>query len=175
MIRKILALLALAPAVPSAAQTVESHSPRFVATQSSAYQSFIKNWSPDSTPLCAILASSADWDAVLHPAGVMGAHKPYAPQVDFWRTHGMLIVARTVPGAASSIRLEKIAATKRSTGVVVTYKLEGGADASFMTKVWLPIEVAKPLPVSAAFKDTNGVKCSAKLGGGAVIGTGKRP
>lgn len=58
-----------------------------------AYQSFVANWTPRSTPLCAAMQSQADWDAIFHPAPVLGTNRPFGPPSELWSGAGVLMVA----------------------------------------------------------------------------------
>src|SRR5262245_4629000 len=87
----LLVLLMLVGATPCGAQDV-AHT----RLDPGAFQSFVRNWEPPSRPLCAALQSAKDWDAVMAPAPVMGASKPFAPPGDLWGRSAVLMLARVV-------------------------------------------------------------------------------
>jgi hypothetical protein len=172
---ELLAVLAAASPAPRAPSSpANRRGPEYAVADPTAFQSFIGAWSPEAAPLCAILASRADWDAVLHPAAVMGPHKPFAPPDGFWRTHGVLLVAQTAPASPPAHWFSRVRVAPRAGGVTVTYVLSRGPEGSSTVKAWLPIVAPKPLPQSIRFEAEGGATCAAALGAGAAIGTSGR-
>lgn len=91
-ISKILIMLLLAgTSAPGLAQE-----PSYTVLDPKAYQSFVANWTPSNKPLCAAIQSQADWDAVFHPAPVMGANRPFGPPAEFWNDRAVLVLAKVI-------------------------------------------------------------------------------
>ena len=80
----------------------------------SDYQSFVKNWSPEETPLCAAMDSRADWDAVMHPAPTMGQTRPFSPPEAFWKRNSLLVLARVINSGGDDLDVFQVDRVVRS-------------------------------------------------------------
>ena len=64
------------------------------------FQSFIKNWDDKKYPaLYALIRTPAQWNAIFHPAPVMGGDRPFAPDAKIYENEQIIIVARVIPAA----------------------------------------------------------------------------
>lgn len=62
-----------------------------------AFQNFVANWDLAKHPvLYAVIRTPEEYDRIYHPAGVMGATRPYAPEETFFQDRQILLVCRTV-------------------------------------------------------------------------------
>jgi hypothetical protein len=92
----------------------------------SEFQSFVKNWDGDK-PLCARIASSADWDRYFGAAAVGGANKPFEPDAGLWRTHVGYLLARSANSAADFDSLLRVQSVRRQGGTTqIDYRLQPG-------------------------------------------------
>ena len=70
------------------------------------FQSFIKNWDDKKYPaLYALIQTPAQWDAVFHPAAVMGQKLPFAPDAKLYEKEQIIIVAHVIPAPDPSLTL----------------------------------------------------------------------
>lgn len=155
MLRPGLALtLALALAASAAARPV-----RFTALSPDDYQSFVGTWTPDTAPLCARIDSADDWNALMHPAAVMGAHRPFAPDPSFWTSHRVLLLARVVPaGGAAAFTAPRV--TRSGASLTVSYRFAPPPPASSTIKWYLALAVPKAGSPSVTFQENGAVVCS---------------
>ena len=66
------------------------------------YQNFLKNWDEKQQPaLYALIQTPAQYDALFHPAPVMGGKRPFAPAADIYSNEQILVVARVMPAPAN--------------------------------------------------------------------------
>ena len=152
---RLAVLLALAAAsAPAFAAPVSS-----TVLSPDAYQSFVGNWTPASAPLCAVIDSSTRWNAVLHPAAVMGAGKPFAPPPSFWTSHMVLLLARVIPaGGEGAFTAPSVAGHGRT--LTVSYTFTAPAPASSTIGWYLALAVAKSAPTSVVFEENGHTVCS---------------
>jgi hypothetical protein len=111
----------------------------------STYQSFIKNWDEKTNHvLLASIASLEQWDAVFHPAPLMGGSKPFAPDASLFAKERVLIVARVVPPSEGSttqvFRVDKVSVTNGALTVRYTFR-EPTTKASCLIKEYLAVAV----------------------------------
>jgi hypothetical protein len=153
MLRFVLALV-LAAASPALAAPV-----RFTPLSLDAYQSFVGSWTPDNAPLCAEINSAARWNAVLHPAAVMGADKAFAPAPSFWTSHMVLLLARVVPaGGEGAFTAPSITSTGRT--LRVSYDFTAPPLASSTMKGYLALAVPKSTATSVVFRQNGRRVCA---------------
>jgi hypothetical protein len=110
------------------------------------YQSFIKNWDPQKSPaLLAVIQTPAQWDAIFHPAPVMGKHRPFSPDPKLFSRDLLLVVARVVPppgpGDHQVFTVEKVGASQGE--LTLSFRFAESPDAkSYTVKdflgVWFP-------------------------------------
>jgi len=156
-------LLALALAAPAFAAPVS-----FTVLSPDDYQSFVGNWKPDSAPLCAAIDSAARWNAVLHPAAVMGAHKPFAPAPSFWASRMVLLLARVTPaGGEGAFTAPSVAVAGRT--LTVSYTFKPPPPASSTIKWYLALAVPKTAPTSVVFQENGHTVCSLRPASGAWL------
>jgi len=125
-----------------------------------AYQSFVMNWTPDSAPFCAAMRSPAEWDAVMHPAPVMGPHKPFAPPASFWKEHAVLLIAKVVGGGDKVEAFTDVSVK----GGAVAYRFQAPPSASFQVKSALMLAVSKPLAGKVRFIENGKPVCTVEPG-----------
>ena len=141
----------------------------YKALDPGAYQSFVGNWTPDSAPLCAVIGSAANWDAVLHPAAVMGGSNRFAPPPETWRSHVVLLVAKVIPGGAKGSALESVSVNDAGGSLNVDYRFTPPPASSFTIKTYMALEIAKPIPESVVFKENGQTVCTLKPAAGAWL------
>ena len=91
-------LVSCSPPTPSADTQAERGVTTFGADR---YQSFIKNWDAGMDPvLYAVIQSTQQWEAVFHPAPVMGGNREFGPEAGLFDSSNILVVARVTPGGA---------------------------------------------------------------------------
>jgi len=70
------------------------------------FQSFIKNWDDKKFPaLYALIRTPAQWDAIFHPAPVMGGNRQFAPEAKLYENEQIIIVAHVIPAPDPSLTL----------------------------------------------------------------------
>ncbi len=70
------------------------------------FQSFIKNWDDKKYPaLYALIRTPAQWDAIFHPAPVMGGNRPFAPGAKLYENEQIIIVAHVIPAPDPNLTL----------------------------------------------------------------------
>jgi hypothetical protein len=154
--------VAVTVAVPAAAQE-----PAYVQLDPDAFQSFVRNWTPPSQPLCAAMRSQAEWDMIMSPAATMGSSKPFGPRADLWSHGAVLLVARVVDAGdmAQVFRLQRV---RRAAGTIdIAYGFAPPPKASSTMKWWLGVEVEKPLPETIHFVEGGRVVCTLAPASGA--------
>ena len=127
----------------------------------SNYQSFVKNWSPEETPLCAAMDSQADWDAVMHPAPTMGQTRPFSPPEAFWKRNSLLVLARVINSGGDDLDVFQVGRVVRSKSkITIDYKFRTPPAASSQIKATMGLEIAKPLPSVIEFKENGRMVCA---------------
>ena len=130
----------------------------------SDYQSFVKNWSPEETPLCAAMDSQADWDAVMHPAPTMGQTRPFSPPEAFWKRNSLLVLARVINSGGDDLDVFQVGRVVRSKSkITIDYKFRAPPAASSQIKATMGLEIAKPLPSVIEFKENGRMVCALQL------------
>jgi len=125
------------------------------------YQSFVKNWSPEGSPLCAAMDSRADWDGVMHPAPTMGQTRPFSPPEAFWNTNSLLVLARVINSGGDDSHVFQVGRAVRSKSkVMIDYNFRAPPAASSQIKAAMGLEIAKLLPSTIEFKENGRVVCT---------------
>ena len=107
------------------------------------YQSFVMNWDEQKQPvLYARIQTPLEWKEVLHPAPVMGQHRPFEPDADFYKKEQLLVVSRVVPGfhPDKALQVESVRATKED--LVLRYRYvapPATKDAFFKTCLYVAV------------------------------------
>lgn len=136
----LLAALLWFPSLPAA------ETPACRLLNNSDYQSFIKNWDDLKNPvLYALIQTPKQWNAVFHPAPVMGQDKLFSPDQKVYEKESILIVARVIPAPVNGkevFKLEKL----EIDGKILTlhYQFAAPAEsASYTIKDFLGVFVPK--------------------------------
>lgn len=133
------------------------------------FQSFVGNWTPQSAPMCTALRSADDWNRVLHPAAVMGDHKPYAPPDEFWKSHAMLLFARVVNGGDTShvFALRKLQIGPDAVDWDIAFT--PAPKAAWTQKAYIAVAIDKPLPPQVRFRENGKLDCTLDIAAGQVL------
>jgi hypothetical protein len=127
----------------------------------SDYQSFVRNWSPEETPLCAAMDSQADWDAVMRPAPTMGQTRPFSPPEAFWKRNSLLVLARVINSGGDDLDVFQVGRVVRSKSkITIDYNFSTPPAASSQIKATMALEIAKPLPSVIEFKENGRMVCA---------------
>ena len=147
----------------SATTTSANAAVAYTQLNSSDYQSFVKNWTPEEDAFCGAFGSVADWSAVMHPAATMGSHT-YAPPDSLWAGHAVLMLARVAP-SGDAVHVFQVNAVRRTQdGIEVDYTFTSPPPASSTEKYYFAISVAKPLAGRIRFITNGHDACDAELG-----------
>ena len=149
----VTAALVLAPSL-SAAETA------FERLDPNQYQSFVRNWNPDSSPLCAVIRSQADWDKVFAPAPRMGGTQIFAPPAAFWDAKAVLLVARVVNAGRTGDVFKVEGVEVKGNALELDYSYRPTPPASSTMKSYLAVAIAKPLPTTVRFKEGAKLVCT---------------
>ena len=131
------------------------------------FQDYVEHWSPASAPLCRVFTSAASWAQTLHPAAVMGAHRPFAPREAFWRDHAVLFVARTIYAGPADDVLKVRRITRASDGLAFDYTYSATPPSSSTMNWWVGAAVEKPLPRRVVFRENGRTVCTVSVTPGA--------
>jgi hypothetical protein len=160
--------LGIAACAPTGATTSGGDRPVAVATASGTrlfgagdFQSFVKNWDGDG-PLCARIASQADWDRYFGAAAVMGGDKPFGPPEALWTTHTTYLLARTANGGSGDVAdLLKVKGVSRDArSVRIDTMFAGPASGSFQVTTYVLVAVPKPVSGTVEFREGARTFCS---------------
>ena len=124
------------------------------------YRSFVGNWMPQGAPLCAAMRSADDWNRVLHPAATMGSTRPFAPPAGLWNDRAVLLIARVVPAGDSAHAFRLLGVERTQDAIEVNVLFKSAPPASSSEKVWLAVEVQKPLPALVRFRQEGNIVCA---------------
>jgi hypothetical protein len=62
------------------------------------FRSFVKSWDDTKHPvLYALIRNTIEWDAMFHPAPVMGHYRPFGPERTVFQKEQILLVAKVTP------------------------------------------------------------------------------
>ena len=96
--RKVLMSLAVVLLAGCASASTSGRPVAYERQEPGAFLNFVGNWDDTKHPvLYAVIRTPEDYDRIYHPAGVMGADRPYAPKPEFFRKSQILLVCRLVP------------------------------------------------------------------------------
>jgi hypothetical protein len=157
-----LALVAVLGATPAPAAPIS-----FTRIAPDAYQSFIGSWSPADAPLCAAISSADEWSAVFHPAPVMGAQRPFAPDPSFWTAHMILLVARVEPSGGAAFSKPSVSVSDGAVSVRYAYRPPPGA--AFTVKDFLALSVPAASPNEVTWIENGRAVCTLHPAAGAWL------
>jgi hypothetical protein len=127
------------------------------------FQSFVKNWNGDA-PLCARIASEADWDRYFGAAAVMGPNKPFGPPAELWTTHNTYLYARAANGGSGDIgellKVQRVERGGNSTRIETVFA--GPASGSFQVTTYVLVAVPKPVSGTVEFREQGRSICSVR-------------
>lgn len=137
-------LLALSQITVAATnKTAVAKVPAIETFGSGKYQSFIQNWDEKANEvLYALIQSGDQWDAVFHPAPVMGGKREFGPDKERFEKEQLVVVARVVPqpGKEEVFTIESVSTTNGE--LTVRYMFKEPKAATSMAKsfigVWVP-------------------------------------
>lgn len=142
----ILIVATIASATPFNEKSFNGSHKSWAIVPSNTYASFVKNWpNKDQPVLCAVIKSSADWDAVFGSAAVMNSDRPFAPAADFYSRANLLVVARVHTASSSTTPAFQVKSIRHHTHrTVMTYTYHPPlADQSFSITDTLMIAISK--------------------------------
>jgi len=110
------------------------------------YQNFLKNWDDKKhVVLYALIQTSARYDALFHPAPVMGARRPFAPDAEVYAKEQILVVARVMVAPENMdkvFEVERI--TEKGQELALYYHFnEPKTKATFSVKNYLAVRIPK--------------------------------
>ena len=160
MSKRLFAAAALAAAVvasPAAAAPLP-----FQVLNGADFQGFLTN--QGDAPYCVAIASEREWERVVHPAAVMNTNRPFAPPASLWRTHTVLLLARSIngDGAGDILRMQRV--DQRGGQIQVRTRFTPPPRASYQGQVWTAVAVARPLTArNVSFMEGSRTICSLRL------------
>ena len=96
--RKVLMSLVVVLLAGCASASTSGRPVAYERQELGAFLNFVGNWDDAKHPvLYAVIRTPEDYDRIYHPAGVMGADRPYAPKPEFFLKSQILLVCRLVP------------------------------------------------------------------------------
>ncbi len=110
------------------------------------FQSFIKNWEDKKYPvLYALIRTPAQWDAIFHPAPVMGGNRPFAPDAKLYENEQIIIVAHVIPVPDPNLTLFNIRQIFADNDVLFIYYRfnQPESTASYTVKSHLSVVIPK--------------------------------
>ena len=164
LVRVTLALLLISAAVPARAREA-----RYERLDPNSYQSFVGNWTPETSPLCAVIRSNAEWDRVFQPAFVMGHNRPFSPPPGFWKTKAVLVVARVISSGDLSEVFHVRHLQRTANTIELDYTFKSTPSASSSMKWYLALAITKHLPQIVRFTENNHPICTLKPSSGIWI------
>jgi hypothetical protein len=110
------------------------------------YQNFLKNWDEKKhAVLYALLQTPAQYDALFHPAPVMGNKRRFAPEAKLYAEEQILVVARVMaaPGNMDKVfEVERVTETNQE--LVLHYRFnEPRTNATSSVKNYLAIRIPR--------------------------------
>jgi len=110
------------------------------------YQNFLKNWDELRNPvLFALIQSSAQYDALFHPAAVMGNNRPFAPDAGIYEKEWILVVARVMPAPDNMDKVFEVEQiTEREKELIFHYRYTvPNIKATFIVKNFLAVRIPR--------------------------------
>ncbi len=114
--------------------------------QDGDFQSFIKNWDDKKYPaLYALIRTPAQWDAIFHPAAVMGQNRPFGPDAKIYENEQIIIVAHVIPAPDANLTVYNVRQVVADNEVLVLYYRFNNPEnaASFTIKSHLAVVIPK--------------------------------
>lgn len=146
----ILVLTALLSAMPRAADTMATEPKERALAHTrievGEYQNFLKNWDDKKhAVLCALIQTPAHYEALFHPAPVMGAKRPFAPDAALYINEQILLVARVMPASENMDRVfevERISVVEQQLALHYRFN-EPQTNATFLVKHYLAVRIPR--------------------------------
>jgi hypothetical protein len=137
----------LAAPMTNAADTRSAEEPgkpvRYTRIGSEEYQNFINNWDDKAKPvLYAVIRTPAEYNAIYHPAPVMGGKRPFAPKPEFFAREQILLVARVTPAPKDldkAFEVERV--VENGQDLELRYRYHQPGPESFTLKSQLAIRI----------------------------------
>ncbi|WP_297353639.1 hypothetical protein [Paraburkholderia sp.] len=154
---------------PSARGTAADTPVAFQQLDTMQYHAFVANWDDAKHPVnCAVMRSTSDWKAIMHPAPVMSNQaQQFAPPDSFFETRQILMAARVTPAPIGDVRPFSISQVTRQGGnIVVDYGYQVPAPAgSSQIKTYFLVTIPKVTPAIAEvrFVENGRSVCSVPL------------
>ncbi|HET9030008.1 MAG TPA: DUF3828 domain-containing protein, partial [Candidatus Aquilonibacter sp.] len=122
------------------------------------FQVFVRRWTPEDQPYCAVLTSSAQWQQTLLPAAVGRQNKPFAPPAAWWSTHEVALIARSSYGGSGQ-PLHIRAVRRDGDRIVVDYDFAPRPKSSWTSADWIAVALGKPSPQRFTFVENGRTVC----------------
>ena len=110
------------------------------------YQNFLKNWDEKKhAVLYALIQTPAQYDALFHPAPLMGAKRPFAPEAEVYMKEQILVVARVIVAPVNMDKVFEVErVTERDQELALHYRFnETKTNATFSVKNYLAIRIPR--------------------------------
>ncbi len=110
------------------------------------FQSFIRNWDDKKYPaLYALIQTPAQWDAIFHPAPVMGQNRPFGPEAKFYDNEQIIIVAHVIPAPDASLTVYNVRHIVADNNILIIYYRFNQPEnaASYTIKSQLAVAIPK--------------------------------
>lgn len=112
------------------------------------FQSFIKNWDDKKQPvLYALIQTPAQWNAIFHPAPIMGENRPFGPDENLFEKDQLLVIARVMfppdtDNGNKVFRVDKVSANGKE--LVLRYRYEEPKTSkSYTVKNYVGVWISK--------------------------------
>jgi hypothetical protein len=124
------------------------------------FQSFVKNWDGDR-PLCARIASEADWDRYFGAAAGNGPpNKPFNPPAGLWRTHNGYLLARSANAGPDINALLTVQSVQRAGGATRIDTAFNQGSGSYQVTTYVLVTIPKTMAGRVAFTDRGQPVCA---------------
>lgn len=110
------------------------------------YQNFLKNWDEKKQAvLYALIQTPAQYDALFHPAPLMGAKRPFAPEAEVYTNEQILVVARVIVAPENMDKVFEVErVTERGQELALHYRFnEPKTNATFSVKNYLAVRIPR--------------------------------
>ena len=146
----VLVLTVLLNAMPRTADTMaiepKERALAYTRIDVGEYQSFLKNWDDKKHPvLCALIQTPAHYEALFHPAPVMGTKRPFAPDAALYINEQILLVARVMPASENMdgvFEVERISVVEQQLALHYRFN-EPQTNATFLVKHYLAVRIPR--------------------------------